>query len=376
MITREKLKEMLDSGLTQREIAKKLDCSEANISLKCKKFELRKDAIKSHLGKTYGQLTVLQQVDKDKHGHYIFECECECGNKVNVVGHSLTSGNTKSCGCLYDISRPANAKLGCIATKQQALQNNNLVDHSNWQTLYKEWDISKNGKPDLYAASSNKSVWWVCLTCQTKWKASIASRLTNLTKCPKCAKKDMAKTQQEQAALRNNLAIQRPDLVTEWGQQNNQPPQKYSLRSNQKVWWQCGRCGHEWKAMILTRTKDETGCPRCNISHLEKFTIATLEKLNIEYQHQHKIVVDDKRYMIDFYLPQYDLYIECHGKQHYEPMAVGVFGVKSEQEAKRRLREQKRRDKTVQKHLGPKLVEIPYWNIDKIEGIIRKGCGA
>lgn len=47
----------------------------------------------------FGALKVIDRAHKNKHGVYTWNCLCECGNKINIPGGSLTSGNTKSCGC-------------------------------------------------------------------------------------------------------------------------------------------------------------------------------------------------------------------------------------------------------------------------------------
>ena len=48
-------------------------------------------------GKTFGRLTVLRYVSAARNGHH-WMCRCECGNEKLVLGHSMSSGNTKSCG--------------------------------------------------------------------------------------------------------------------------------------------------------------------------------------------------------------------------------------------------------------------------------------
>jgi len=50
-------------------------------------------------GRRFGRLTVLHDTGERKHGNVVWHCRCDCGNEVNVVGRSLTSGNTTSCGC-------------------------------------------------------------------------------------------------------------------------------------------------------------------------------------------------------------------------------------------------------------------------------------
>lgn len=48
----------------------------------------------------FGKLTAIKQVGNDKHGCKLWQCKCDCGNTTIVATPSLTSGNTKSCGCL------------------------------------------------------------------------------------------------------------------------------------------------------------------------------------------------------------------------------------------------------------------------------------
>lgn len=52
-------------------------------------------------GQRFGRLTVLGPVGRTKGRAIVWLCRCDCGNEIEVVGRSLRSGNTRSCGCLY-----------------------------------------------------------------------------------------------------------------------------------------------------------------------------------------------------------------------------------------------------------------------------------
>jgi len=56
--------------------------------------------IKDITGRKFGRLTVLERVEDNKWGHTCWLCKCDCGTYKIIVVYSLTSGNTKSCGCL------------------------------------------------------------------------------------------------------------------------------------------------------------------------------------------------------------------------------------------------------------------------------------
>lgn len=52
------------------------------------------------IGKKFNRWTVLQKAShKDKNGKLLWVCQCDCGEIRTIVGASLKSGNSKSCGC-------------------------------------------------------------------------------------------------------------------------------------------------------------------------------------------------------------------------------------------------------------------------------------
>lgn len=56
--------------------------------------------LKDLTGMTFGRLTVVARSGKNKHGDSIWKCKCECGKTLSVAGGHLSSGHTRSCGCL------------------------------------------------------------------------------------------------------------------------------------------------------------------------------------------------------------------------------------------------------------------------------------
>lgn len=84
-------------------------------------------------GQTFGRLTVIRrdgnhpkkrQDGKVVKGETIWLCQCECGNLSRTQGRRLTSGRTRSCGCL---NREA------------------ITKHGMWHSrVYKIWDGMKS----------------------------------------------------------------------------------------------------------------------------------------------------------------------------------------------------------------------------------------
>ena len=97
--------------------------------------------------------------------------------------------------------------------------------------------------------------------------------------------------------------------------------------SNKKVTIICPKHGE----FEITPHKHKTGqgCSKCNQSHLETETRALLEQNNITYEPQMKFtwLMSSKNYpmKLDFYLPEYNVAIECQGIQHYLVEGNGFF---------------------------------------------------
>ena len=51
-------------------------------------------------GNKYGRLTVVKYSHMGNHGNSFWDCICDCGDVKKIGRGNLTSGQTKSCGCL------------------------------------------------------------------------------------------------------------------------------------------------------------------------------------------------------------------------------------------------------------------------------------
>lgn len=58
------------------------------------------------------------------------------------------------------------------------------------------------------------------------------------------------------------------------------------------------------------------GCPKCKTSKLENIVLNKLKATNIPYIYQYRMSELGKR-SLDFFLPKYNIAIECQGEQHY-----------------------------------------------------------
>lgn len=92
------------------------------------------------------------------------------------------------------------------------------------------------------------------------------------------------------------------------------------VRSHSKIIITCPIHGN-FKQTPANHLKNN-GCPRCRDSRGECILSTILDTYKIKYIREYKIT--PFKYKYDFYLPEYNIYIEYHGIQHYKK--VPVFG--------------------------------------------------
>ena len=95
------------------------------------------------------------------------------------------------------------------------------------------------------------------------------------------------------------------------------------INANTKVCIICSIHGEFWQTP--QNHLNGNGCPYCNESHLERNVNNLLKENNIKFERQKKFDWLGLQ-SLDFYLPQYNIAIECQGIQHFEE--VEHFGGK------------------------------------------------
>lgn len=129
-------------------------------------------------------------------------------------------------------------------------------------------------------------------------------------------------------------------------------------------------CGNEIITSSICLMGGHTNSCGCLVSYWNMYIKKFLDKNNIENQPEYPVVIDDVRYKYDFYLPQYNLFIEYDGQQHYE--LVRYYGSNIE-ENKCILKKVQEHDKIKNKYCKDNninLLRIPYWETKNIETII------
>ena len=135
--------------------------------------------------------------------------------------------------------------------------------------------------------------------------------------CPKCGC-DSSKHIEK----RINLFLENAKKVH--GDKYDYSKVKY-INNRTKVCIICPEHGEFWQ--VPSYHTSGNGCPKCKMSHLETDVRVYLEKNNITYEYEKKFPEWLGRQSLDFYLPDYNIAIECQGEQHFRP--IKYFGGKT-----------------------------------------------
>jgi len=137
--------------------------------------------------------------------------------------------------------------------------------------LAKEWHPTLNGdlKPSAILINYSEKVWWQCSCCKHEWLDTIKDR-NDGKECPICKKTNNTTIKKKNgfSTEKNNLTATNPKLAKEWNVRKNKALKPYmiSRNSEEKVWWKCKNCKHEWEQSIRSRAHaKKIKCPNCGI---------------------------------------------------------------------------------------------------------------
>lgn len=126
-------------------------------------------AVRDLVGKQYGRLLVLAR-QRDAAPPVMWHCRCSCGGLLVVRGSALTSGNSKSCGCLV---RESMARVG-RANRTHGLSH--TVEYNSWRAMLGRCYDPDNNKYHLYGKRGIR----VC----DRWRDSFENFLADMGRRP------------------------------------------------------------------------------------------------------------------------------------------------------------------------------------------------
>lgn len=121
--------------------------------------------IKDIQGKRFGRWLVLQRTGSDKRGESLWRCRCDCGNEAILIGGSLRTGNSVSCGC-FKKENPPRKVHGASGTKM----------YGRWKGMIRRCE---NKKTRAYKDYGGRGI----SVCE-RWRNSFEAFVVDMGPCP------------------------------------------------------------------------------------------------------------------------------------------------------------------------------------------------
>lgn len=292
------------------------------------------------IGEKFNKLTILDIIVYEDKQHTYALAKCDCGTVKEVRLSYLINNKIIDCGCGHK-----NRLKEAIKKKYEHLVG----------TRINKWTI-------LEIVPSNEKHNYTCAICKcdcgTIKEVKLSYIINEKSKDCGCGRKETLKE-----TFTKNLVGQRFGklVVIEMLQERS---------NNGKIKYKCKcDCGNEVDVIGNSLTTYHTLSCGCLVSYWNMYIKQFLEENKIDYKPEYIVYIGDDYYRFDFYLPQYNLFIEYDGRQHYEP--VRFFG--NDEDAKC-IHERTKKHDEIKNHYCEEnninLLRIPYWETKNIEIII------
>ena len=187
-------------------------------------------------------------------------------------------------------------------------------------------------------------------------------------KCRECAKRHQPREQRYKSFIKKAYKKYGEDMFD-----LSRVPEQY-INNDSYIEIRCIEHDYWYETTPDTFLRKSGGCPICNMSHGEMKILLWLKEHGIKFERepiiQHNNPNCKREYLKpDFWLPDYNLYIEYNGEQHYKEISYFQNGknwsLEDQQERDRTLRE-------ICKENKYDLLEIPYTEFNRIEEILNE----
>lgn len=231
----------------------------------------------------------------------------------------------------------------------------------------KYWGEKNKISPFDISYSSNKKVWIKCQKHNyhdeylTSCNAFNKNIIKNNNPCSYCVKRKIHHL--------DSFGYKNPKIIKCWSKDNEFSPFEVAPKRNKKVKFVCDKCKNTWYSTI-SHISNGRWCPVCNSSKGERKIHNFLTLNNIKFTEQKTfnslLGLGNGLLSYDFYLPDYNLLIEYQGEFHDGTISFQTKEMFEKQQEHDRRKRQYSKDNNIM------LLEIWYYDFDKIEDILKQ----
>jgi len=297
------------------------------------------------IGTKINEWTILDILKLDGENDTYAKAQCSCGEIKTIKLYRITSGTQKHCGCVNK------------STLRERLANSTKQKYSYLiGTKINKWTVLEI----LPQHNKREKTFALCeCECGTVKDVLISYLLNGKSKDCGCGRKNTLHEMYTKDLVGKRFGKL---TVLEMVEERN----KYG-----RIMWRCKcDCGNETIVLGNSLVLGHTLSCGCAVSHMNAYIESYLTNQNIVHSSEYIVFVEGHKLRFDFHLPEYNLFIEYDGEQHYYPINFGGWDETGLQE---NFEKTKYRDNLKNKYCEENninLLRIPYWEKDNIETII------
>ena len=281
------------------------------------------------------------------------------GDKYDYSKVEYINGHTKVCiicpihGEFWQTPNSHLNGCGCNLCSKPIHDKESFIKEAS-KKHNREYDYSKVD----YVDSQTK----VCIICPIHgefWQTP--SNHMKGEKCPICSKE---KQQQENRKRAEKAKFEFETKARKIHKDKYDYSKVKYINNHTKICIICPEHGEFWQTPA--KHLMGSGCLKCSESKLEREVRILLEENHIDYIQEcdHTIFKWLKKLRLDFYLPKYNIAIECQGEQHYFPVS---FGCLSKQAVLQRFKNIVKYDLRKKECCNKNGIKLIYYTTEKLK---------
>lgn len=244
---------------------------------------------------------------------------------------------------INEISKGSWCPYCCKSSKK--LCNNNNCDFcynrsfsSHEKLLYFNYELNNpidNLENIIYPRNifkkSKKKYYFTCIECNHNFLSSPEIIVSLNGWCPYCSHQKLCDYINCNMCYNNSFASHEKSIYWNYELNNNIIPRQEFKNSTHKYNFDCYLCGNDFE-ISLEHINIGNWCSKCK-NKTEKKLIDFFKTNKINFIHQYKVnwCINKNHLPFDFYLPDYNLIIECDGRQHFINLKIWKSNLKLNQ---------------------------------------------
>ena len=277
----------------------------------------------------------------------------EVHRNVKIIGQYKNAKEKIECLCVThnetfysDPDHLLSGKCGCKSCRSEKISSALSKSHDEFANVTNQIEIL--GKYN----GLHSSVQVKCKKCGYIWSPTAYSLLAG-NGCPHCVGRNKTTEEYKDEIYKYNKDI---EIIGKY------------IDTNHKILCKCKMCNREW--MANPNSLKRTGCPWCRQSHGEKAIRQYLDEHNIAFIPQKTfdglVGVGGRNLSYDYYISDMNILIEYQGEFH-----DGTARQQSKEDYEKQIEHDKRKKEYANIN-GYKLIEIWYWDFNKINEILER----